>query len=326
MRVKLILISVLMLLVVFSVMYAQSNAVVEWQSHDGVPIGMYAGGFVLCDDSLYIIGGSSSNGRFLRTNYQYNPSTKEWIEKASMKSAHKNAVYVSVNDKIHVIAGDPFSDVHEVYDPIKDEWSFLAPIPTKVQHVMGVTVNDKIYVMGGLEDWTYISNKNQVYDIKTDSWTEMAPMPTAKHGYSSIVYNDKIYVFGSLAYATDDKKGVYGSNPSIEVYDTKNDTWESIGEMPTLLYLGTIVVYDDEVIIIGGFRDEDEPVSRVDIFSLETHTWREGVPIPKPFVGMGAVEYKNQLYVSGGANSLDNWSTNKQLFQIPIKKLLKVID
>jgi N-acetylneuraminic acid mutarotase len=243
-----------------------------------------------------------------------------------MKTAHKNGAYVSANGKIHVIAGDPFSDTHEVYDPIKDEWSFLAPIPTKVQHVMGVTVNDKIYAMGGLEDWSYISNKNQVYDIKTDSWVEMAPMITGKHGYSSIVYNDKIYVFGSLAYDTTGKEGVYDSNSSIEVYDTKTDTWESIGNMPTLLYLGAIVVYGDEVIIIGGFRDKDEPEALVDIFSLETHTWREGLPIPEPFVGMGAVEYNDQLYVSGGADSLSNWLTNKKLFQIPIKELLENVD
>lgn len=86
-----------------------------------------------------------------------------------MTSVHKNGAYVSANGKIHVIVGDPFSNVHEVYDPIKDEWSLLAPIPTKIQHVMGVTVNDKIYVMCGLESWYIVSNKNQVYDINTDS-------------------------------------------------------------------------------------------------------------------------------------------------------------
>jgi N-acetylneuraminic acid mutarotase len=325
MRVKFILILILLLLVLFSVISSQSNTVVAWQSYEGAPIAIYAGGFVSCDDALYSIGGSSS-GRFQRNNYQYDPATNKWTKKASMKSDHKNAAYVSVNGKIHVIAGDPFSDVHEVYDPIKDEWSFLAPIPTKIQHVMGVTVNNKIYVMGGLENWSYISNKNQVYDIKTDSWVEMAPMPIGKHGYSSIVYDDKIYVFGSLAFDTTGKEGVYGSNSSIEVYDTKTDTWENIGNMPTLLYLGAIVVYGDEVIIIGGFRDKDEPEARVDIFSLETHTWREGLPIPKPFVGMGAVEYNNQLYVSGGADSLNNWLTNEKLFQIPIKELLENID
>jgi len=240
-----------------------------------------------------------------------------------MQTKHANGAYVSANGKIHVIAGDPFSDVHEVYDPIKDEWSLLASIPTKVQHVMGVTVNGKIYVMGGLENWSSVSTKNQVYDIETDSWVEMAPMLTGKHGYSSIVHDDKIYVFGSLAYDTSGNKGVYGSNSSIEVYDTKTDTWESIGNMPTDLYLGTIVVYGDEVIIIAGFRDKDVPEALVDIFSLETHTWREGLPIPKPFVGMGAVEYKDQLYVSGGADSSRNWSNNKKLYMIPIKTLLE---
>lgn len=129
-----------------------------------------------------------------------------------------------------------------------------------------------------------------------------------------------------MAYDATGGEGVYGSDPTIEVYDTRTDTWESLGNVPMNLYLGAIVVYGDEVIIIGGFRDKDEPEAHVDIFSLVTHTWREGLPIPKPSAGMGAVEYNDQLYVSGGADPSRNWLTNKKLFQIPIKSLLENTD
>lgn len=85
------------------------------------------------------------------------------------------------------------------------------------------------------------------------------------------------------------------------------------------IYIFGSLVYDS----IGGFGDKDEPEALVDIFSLETYSWRKGLPIPTPFVGMGAVEYKDQLYVAGGADSLKKWSTNGNLFQIPIKTLLE---
>ncbi len=315
---------ILMLLVLFSEVSSHSNAVVEWKSYSNAPFEMHAGGFVSCDDALYSIGGSSNNG-YLRTAYKYEPTTNEWTKKASMQTKRMNAAFASTNGKIHAIAGDPFSDVHEVYDPIKDEWSLLAPIPTNIQHVKGVAVNGKIYVMGGLETWSIVSNRNQVYDIKTDSWLEMAPMPIGKHNYSSIVHDDKIYVFGGGVYDAEGE-GIWGSNSSIEVYDTKTDTWESIGNMPTCLFYGGIVVYGDEVIILGGFRDTDTPEARVDIFSLETHTWRKGLPLPKKIVAMGAVEYNDQLYVSGGADSSRNWLVNRNLYQIPIKTLLENID
>jgi len=316
---------ILILLTLFSRVSSQSNTDVEWNPYSDLPIGSTQGGFVSCNDVLYSIGGRKDRSPSLH-NYQYDPATNQWSKKTSMQTKHTNGAYISANGKIHVIAGDPFSDVHEVYDPIKDEWSLLAPIPTKVQHVMGVTVNDKIYVMGGLENWEKVSNRNQVYDIKTDSWVEMAPMLTGKHGYSSIVHDDRIYVFGSLVYDETGGKGVMGSNSSIEVYDIKTDTWENIGNMPTNLYLGAIVVYGDDVIIIGGFRDTDGPEALVDIFSLETHTWRKGLPIPKPFVGMGAVVYNDQLYVSGGADPSRNWIGNRKLYKIPIEALLENID
>ncbi len=315
---------IIMLLVLFSVISSQSNTAVEWESHSNAPIGMQAGGFVSCDDALYSIGGRSNSAK-LRTTYKYEPTTNQWTKKASMQTARMNTAFVSTNGKIHAIAGDFFLDVHEVYDPIKDEWSLLAPIPTKIQHVKGVAVNGKIYVMGGLESWYIVSNKNQVYHIETDSWVEMAPMPIGKHNYSSIVHDDKIYVFGGGVYDADGE-GIWGSNSSIEVYDTKTDTWESIGNMPTYLFYGGIVVYGDEVIIIGGFRDTDAAEARVDIFSLETHTWRKGLPLPKEIVALGAVVYNDQLYVSGGADPSRNWITNSNLYQIPIKALLENTD
>jgi N-acetylneuraminic acid mutarotase len=314
----------LMLLALFSGIYAQSNTTVEWESHSKTPNEMFAGGFVSCDDALYSIGGSSNNSQ-LRTTYKYELATNQWTQKASMQTKRMNAAFVSTNGKIHAIAGDSFLDVHEVYDPINDEWSLLAPIPTNIQHVKGVAVNGKIYVMGGLESWFIVSNKNQVYDIKTDSWLEMAPMPIGKHNYSSIVHDDNIYVFGGGVYDAD-SEGIWGSNSSIEVYHTKADTWETIGNMPTSLFYGGIVVYGDEVIILGGFRDTDTPEARVDIFSLETHTWRKGLPLPKGIVALGAVEYNDQLYVSGGADSSQTWLANRNLYQISIKTLLKNID
>ena len=91
MKVKLVLVLVIVLvivlLIVSSVIFSQVNTVVEWESYDGSPIGIYAGGFVLCDEALYSIGGSWSRG-FQRENYQYDPKTNIWTEKASMKSAH----------------------------------------------------------------------------------------------------------------------------------------------------------------------------------------------------------------------------------------------
>ncbi len=307
-----------------SVISSQSNTSAEWESHSKAPKGMHAGGFVLCNDALYSIAGRSDTS-ILRTTYKYDPATNEWTKKADMKNELMNTAIVSSNGKIHAIAGDYFLDIHEVYDPIKDEWSLLTPIPTKIQHVKGVAVNDKIYVMGGLESWDIVSNKNQVYDIKTDSWIEMAPMPIGKHNYSSIVHDDKIYVFGGGVYDAGGK-GIWGFSSSIQVYDTKTDTWENIGNMPTCLFYGGIVVYGDEVIILGGFRDTDVPEARVDIFSLETHTWRKGLPLPIKIVALGAVEYNDQLYVSGGADSTRKWVTNNNLYEIPIKTLLENTD
>lgn len=307
-----------------SVLSSLVTPTTEWESHSVVPKGMHAGGFVLCDDALYSVGGRSDTS-ILRTNYKYDPVTNEWTKKADMNTRRMNTAIVSANGKIHAIAGDPFLDVHEVYDPVKDEWSLLAPIPTKIQHVTGVVVNDKIYVMGGLESWSIVSDKNQVYDIKTDTWAYRAPMPIGKHNYSVIGHGDKIYVFGGGFYDADGE-GIWGRSSSIDVYDTQTDTWENIGNMPTNIFYGGIAVYGDEIIILGGFRDTDIPEARVDIFSLETYTWRKSIPLPLKLVAVGAIVYKDQLYVSGGADSTKNWVTNNNLYQIPIKTLMESAD
>lgn len=292
----------------------------EWKSISDAPVGMYAGGFVLCNDMFYSVGGSKGNVS-VDLNYQYDPRTNKWTKKASMHVERMNVAVVSNDNKIYAIGGDPFLTINEVYDPISDEWSFLKPMPTGSQHVNAVVVNGKIYVMGGLENWRTVSNKNRVYDIETDSWLEMATMPIGKHNYSSIVYEDKIYVFGG---GVNDGEGnaIWGANSTIEVYDTILDTWESIGTMPTSLFYGGIVVYGDEVIILGGFRVSDDPESRVDVFSLTTHNWTKGVPLIQASVAMGVLEYQDQLYVSGGSDPSRSWFASRQLYHIPIHAML----
>lgn len=88
------------------------------------------------------------------------------------------------------------------------------------------------------------------------------------------------------------------------------DEWTQLAPMPMGKHGYSAIVHNEKIYIfgslvydsIGGFGDKDEP---------------------EALVGMGAVEYKDQLYVAGGADSLKKWSTNGNLFQIPIKTLLE---
>lgn len=320
---------ILLFLMLASLSNTANHKDAEWKSYSTGPVGMQAGGAVLCEDKVYCVGGVSSVNS-LNLVYECNMSTLEWTKKASLQTGRMNLAVVSAGNKIYAMGGDTFSDVNEVYDPVQNQWSYLAPMPTPCQHVKGVVVNGKIYVMGGLESWMKVSDKNQVYDIQTDTWTQMAPMPIGKHNYSVVAHEDKIYVFGGGVYDDSiESEGdrIWGSNGSIEVYDTLTDKWESLGDMPTSLFYGGIAAYDDKVIIVGGFRGasvdgREVGEGRVDIFSLETHTWSVGAPLPKSNVALNTVVYKDQLYAFGGADPVKNWIPDKQVFQIKLETLM----
>jgi len=144
----------------------------------------------------------------LSYNYEYDPTTDKWTEKASMPTPRANSAITVYQNKIYVIGAYGYSCANEVYDPATDTWETKTPVPTNRTFLSACVVDGKIHL--------FSREGHDIYDVASDSWTAGTENPYQVLWPKSTVIDDKIYVI---------------SRNLIEIYDPKNDTW-SLGATP----------------------------------------------------------------------------------------------
>jgi len=130
---------------------------------------------------------------------------------------------------------------------------------------VGQTVNNKIYVIGGLNS-NIIEDSVEEYNPTTETWTTKEPSPIKKFAAESIVLGNYIYIFGGLVY--DVESNALSVSQSVERYDTVNDSWLILRDMPSIseidivesdakygIAYGVAEIISGNVYILSGIRD-----------------------------------------------------------------------
>jgi N-acetylneuraminic acid mutarotase len=231
----------------------------------------------------------------------------EWKPGASIPAGpRQETAVVALGELVYVIGGfDGDGNIVatvEAYYSSAEQWLGSAPLPVPAHHVNAAVVDGKIYVVGLLRGNGFTAaGLAYAYDPINDEWTERASMPAgSERGASGVaVIGDKIYVGGGL------RGGAAVAD--LSVYDTKNDTWESLPALPEprdhLVAAATpSSATDSRVVFIGGRQGGIGTHSpRVFIYDATGSSWSEGTPMPTSRGGMAAaVIDQHYVVVAGG--------------------------
>ena len=78
-------------------------------------------------------------------------------------------------------------------------------------------------------------------NVAAKKWKVVSQLPTGRSAFSTAVVDEKIYLIGGLLF--ENEKGNTRGLSTVEVYDTKNNSWQRLADMPTpRLYAGAAVV------------------------------------------------------------------------------------
>jgi len=238
-------------------------------------------------------------------------------------------IYADVmNEKIYVGGGIPaeqenFSNQFVAYDPQSDEWSTLAPIPAKRHHITISAVGGKIYGFGGFTgvfpDWL-IQNTTYIYDDASNTWSDGPDMPVARGEHVALDVDGKIYAIGGRIAGAPGAKSFleYVDTNSVDVFDTKQQTWSSGTSAPTPRNSQAAAVIDGKIYVVGGRqtqKDLDGKMRIVNVRTLEVYDpkadqWETKAAMPLAQGGLAAAAYDGKLYVFGG----EQWFPEKKLF------------
>jgi N-acetylneuraminic acid mutarotase len=273
-----------------------------WTSKAPLPREISGSATAVVNEKIYLMGYSSYFGSY---NYEYDPETDNWVEKALMPTPRYNSAVVAFQNKIYAMGGSIgytkengtiYGCTNEVYDPETDTWKTKASIPVnQSKYLLACVVYGQIHVMG--------ANGHYVYDVATDSWISKEPQ-AFQYPCGAVVFDCKIYVFDSNL---------------TRVYDPKSDTWSLGTPSPTYTRSADVcattgVMALKRIYLFGGLIGIFDSSDVTQVYDPATDTWTLGEPMPTSRGASAVAVVNDQIYVIGGARSINYISNANELY------------
>ena len=276
------------------------------------PTARHENAFIAHQGGLYLLG-----GRGVKPVQRYDPGTNAWSSGAypPLQLHHFQAVtYRGLIYAIGAYSGtccDAEFGVSHIYtyNPGTDTWAQGDPIPQARRRgsTAAVVHNDKIYIIGGLEGGhgtpaTSFSWFDE-YDPMTGDWKILPNAPRKRDHFHATVLNNKLYLVGGRD--TSDPSIVGKMIPEIDVFNFNTGTWSTLpaeNNIPTLRGGATAVVYNNEIVVLGGESPEQQLAhATVESFDPVSGLWRTLPNLNVGRHGTQASTLDGNVYIAAGA-------------------------
>ncbi|CAD5232183.1 unnamed protein product [Bursaphelenchus xylophilus] len=148
-------------------------------------------------------------------------------------------------------------------------------------------------------DWHYNPLLNDGLAIVDDS-NDFQDVPFMRYGHTAVAYNGKAYIWGG-------RNDEYGASQRLYEYDPEKNSWQSIppaNGAPPARDGHTAVIYGHEMIIFGGFEEENQRFSQECYsYNFVTREWKliKTTKTPPQYRDFhAACIFEDKMYVFGG--------------------------
>ncbi len=201
------------------------------------------------------------------------------------------------------------------------EWESL-PDGAPVQGMNIAAHNGKIYRVGGMQPrnapGTEADNHSIAevasFDPKEGKWQQLPPLNVARSSHDIAFIGNKLYVVGGWSMKGKDGQDEWLSTMEVLDLDAKELKWE-VQPQPFNRRALVTTVYQDKLLVFGGFDSDDKAQLDVDVLDTKTGTWSKIAPIPgKQMNGFSpaACTIAGSVYLSVGSGDLYKLAPNMQ--------------
>jgi N-acetylneuraminic acid mutarotase len=253
----------------------------------------------------------------------------KWTQGPAIPEGANEVIGAAVNGQILVYGGqDTKSAAMGIFwklDPASGQWTKLPSNPVPVHHAAAVSIGSRMYVVGGFRlpdggkgGW-YPENKLWMFDLDKQTWTRLPDMPTPRGALAATVADGKIYAIGGARIPDGAKiEALSGGGPvellgTVEVFDTRTNTWSTLRSMPTPRNHMDASHVDGRIYVIGGRVGScfsggwSTNVFMNEAYDIATDTWATRAPMPTARSGAGSAIVDGRISVLGGEGWLDDF-------------------
>ena len=294
----------------------------NWSTVAGQPFGTHEAHGEVVKGKIYVFGGFDAKKQptFTPTkrSYVYNPDNNTWSAIADLPHTPKGTNFGGISheglatDGTDIyMAGGYTSNANGTgqifgtkqawkYNVASNTFSALPDLPLELAAGQLQYLKGRLHYIGGADK----ARKDVAlhYALNLDSlsagWKLLAPISDARNHPGIAVYNGKIYLIG----------GAHGQNNAAvtqritEVYNSENNTWTRLADMPIGLdhINASVTILGDRIVVLGGQTSHNVPSSRVYAYSPSSNSWSSLTPLPIARAAGVGVELKGAIYYLGG--------------------------
>eukprot|EP00039_Didymoeca_costata_P020878 m.342734 g.342734 ORF g.342734 m.342734 type:complete len:497 (-) comp21759_c0_seq1:188-1678(-) len=197
--------------------------------------------------------------------------------------------------------------------PLRQSWTKLSDGLEEIRGSAGMLVGNNLFIFGGFTPpfWYGMSNRTSVYSIVDDKWSNRGIIPGSAAGITHQGCTKKgniVYLCGGLSLDEGSHWPNAGIVSKVWSYNTVNDTWSFLPDLPEARAGGACVVVGDYLHFMGGGFYEDGlrfSADKDDHWQLNLNDIARGwIPKAKLNGGgrnnFGCVEHSGAIYIIGG--------------------------
>ena len=160
------------------------------------------------------------------------------------------------------------------------------------------------------------SNSVEMFSLATRTWTQLQPMRENREGPSSFVCNNQLFVLGGCVSSIE-------KLPLNAVQDYQSLRWKNVRvELPGRLHNHCSVVYNTQLIVVGGFNDDKVRYldSITEISLVPPYTSKLLATMPQRRCSHGVAIFDDKILIVGGEENLFPLSILRSVVMYDITK------
>ena len=164
----------------------------RWIEHSPMPAARAAGGAAVVGDRIYIVGGVTDNGGWIRDTWALDANGRWWTNLARMPTPRDHLAVGAYRGRVCAAGGNGANQAFECFDPARNEWGWMPDLRKPV-------VGGRAVEAAG---WFWVVAQD-VHIFTIDHWHFGPRLSTVRAGHALVAVDGALYVIetGLGAYA-----------------------------------------------------------------------------------------------------------------------------
>jgi len=253
------------------------------------------GNYFSVNGNFYVMGGRSSDvaGSDFTHPFEFSPNTNTWVTKAATYPDNQvnnmacGVLTVSGTAQIYCVGGSAAAATTSAarvfsYNPVTDAITTLTAADNWPGNVAGTVLpggfavaGNKLYIIGGFNIGTGMTAQTWQFDPNAavgSRWLQRLDYPVARGYVPAATIGGFIYTAGG----SDFVNGTLVDSANSYKYDPTLNVWTAIANIPRATGETRAVVFNGQMLVLGGGRTAPNPSNEVDIYNPNSNTWTLG--------------------------------------------------